>query len=133
MNSWSETGTFRTAPTGGAFTFIDMADTQAKEEDEAILSAETIAKAFETVPNAEFFAINGDIVDKGDRESDWDWLFGHAQKNLLNTTLAPSAGNHEKETNSFYEHFDIQEAPGSSTKTGAYYSYDYSNCSLHHA
>ena len=56
-----------------------MADTQAKEEDEAILSAER-SQSIRNGTNAEFFAINGDIVDKGDRESDWNWLFGHARK-----------------------------------------------------
>lgn len=127
LGIWSTAGTFSTAPESGAFTFVDLADTQAKSEDEAILSSETLAKALATVPNAQFVVHNGDIVDTGTKEVQWDWLLGHSQNSLLNTTIVPSAGNHEDKANAFYEHFNIQEAPGSATETGAYYSYDYSN------
>jgi phosphodiesterase/alkaline phosphatase D-like protein len=124
---WSETGTFATAPESGAFTFIDLADTQAKEEDEAILSSETLAKALTTVPNAQFVVHNGDIVDTGTVEEQWNWLLGHSQESLLNTTIVPSAGNHEDENFAFYEHFNIKQPEGSAIETGAYYSYNYSN------
>ncbi|MEC0125181.1 S-layer homology domain-containing protein [Paenibacillus pabuli] len=124
---WSETGTFRTAPEKGKFTFIDLADTQAKEEDEAILSSETLAKALATVPDAQFVVHNGDIVDKGVKEEQWNWLLGYSQESLLNTTIVPSAGNHEDENNAFIDHFNVQAPANSATETGAYYSYDYSN------
>ena len=124
---WSEVGTFKTAPQSGAFTFVDIADPQAKTEDEAILSSETIAKALDTVDNAEFLAINGDIVDTGSNEQQWDWVFGHSQTSLLKTTILPAAGNHESQKNSFIEHFDIKPAANSPTTSGAYFSYDYSN------
>ncbi|ASS66194.2 MULTISPECIES: stalk domain-containing protein [unclassified Paenibacillus] len=127
LNAWSGTGTFRTAPAGGAFTFIDLADTQAKDEEEAKLSAETLAKALATVPEAQFVVHNGDIVDTGTKEEQWNWLLGHSQESLLHTTIAPSAGNHEDKNNAFYEHFNLQQPAGSATLTGAYYSYDYSN------
>lgn len=106
---------------------IVLADTQAKTEDEAILSGETMAKALTPFPNAEFVAINGDIVDTGTNESQWNGLLGHSQETLLNTTVVPVAGNHEDKANAFYEHYNIKEAVGSPTETGAYYSYDYSN------
>lgn len=124
---WSETGTFQTAPDSGAFTFVDIADTQAKTEEEAILSSETLEKALQTVDNAQFVIHNGDIVDTGTTEEQWNWLLGHSQESLLNTTIVPAAGNHEDENYAFYEHFHINEAKGSATETGAYYSYDYSN------
>lgn len=127
LGIWSTAGTFRTAPESGAFTFVDLADTQAKTEDEAILSSQTLAKALAAVPEAQFVVHNGDIVDTGTNEIQWDWLLGHSQDSLLNTTIVPSAGNHEDEANAFYEHFDIQEAPGSATENGAYYSYNFSN------
>ncbi|WP_081949475.1 S-layer homology domain-containing protein [Paenibacillus durus] len=127
LNVWSEAGTFKTAPAGGAFTFIDLADTQAKSEDEAILSSETLVKALATVPDADFVVHNGDIVDNGIKEEQWNWLLGHSRQSLLNTTIVPAAGNHEDENNAFIEHFDIKPAAGSATETGAYYSYDYSN------
>jgi alkaline phosphatase len=127
LGIWSDTGTFQTAPQSGAFTFIDLTDTQAKTEDEAVLSSQTIAKALATVSNARFLALNGDIVDTGSNEQQWNWLLGHAQESLLNTTFVPAAGNHESQTNSFIEHVDIKPADNSATTSGAYYSYNYSN------
>ncbi|NGZ75222.1 S-layer homology domain-containing protein [Saccharibacillus alkalitolerans] len=124
---WSQTGTFRTDDGSNSFTFIDLADTQAKEEDEAALSAETLEKALQTVPNAEFVVHNGDIVDTGTKELQWDWLLGHSQDSLMRTTIAPSAGNHEDENYAFIDHFNLDTPEGSATETGAYYSYDYGN------
>lgn len=127
LNSWSDVGTFRTAPVRGAFTFIDLTDTQAKDEDEADLSAQTIAKAMTTIPNANFILHSGDIVDTGTKEEQWKWLLGHSQASLMNITIAPAAGNHEDKNYGYYEHFNVKEATDSNTETGAYYSYDYSN------
>ncbi|CAM4179681.1 S-layer homology domain-containing protein [Saccharibacillus endophyticus] len=127
LNVWSETGTFRTDDGNNAFTFIDLADTQAKEEEEAMLSAETLQKALQTVPDAEFVVHNGDIVDTGTKEEQWNWLLGHSQESLLQTTIAPSAGNHEDENYAFIDHFNLNTPEGSATETGAYYSYDYGN------
>lgn len=126
LGLWSGTGSFETAA-DGAFTFIDLADSQAKNEDEAILSAHTFKKAVETVSGASFMVLNGDIVDTGMNEAQWDWLLGHSQDTLLNTTLMPISGNHEEDKNSFFEHFNVVPAPFSATETGAYYSFDYSN------
>jgi len=127
LNLWSDTGIFTTSNKDNKFTFIDYADTQAKSEDEAILSGETLKSALDTVKNAEFVVHNGDLVDVGMTEIQWDWLLGHSQSSLLKTTIAPIAGNHEEEKDAFIEHFNIKEISGSDTKTGAYYSYDYEN------
>lgn len=127
LNLWSETGVFTTSNKDNKFTFIDYADTQAKSEDEAILSGETLRSALNKVTNAEFVVHNGDLVDVGMTEIQWDWLLGHSQDSLLKTTIAPIAGNHEEEKDAFIEHFNITEVAGSNTKTGAYYSYDYEN------
>lgn len=126
-NKWSDIGTFKTAPKEGKFTFIDIADTQAKSEEECILASQTISKAFNTIGNAEFISLNGDLVDKGNIEEQWDWLFGHSQNNLLNTTFVPVAGNHESNEDSFIDHFNLNTPEGADVSTGAYYSYDYSN------
>lgn len=127
LDIWSDVGTFQTAPESGAFTFIDLADPQAGTEDEAILSSQTIAKSLATVSTSKFLALNGDIVDAGLIEQQWDWVFGQARGSLLNTTVVAAAGNHEEDENSFIEHFNIKPADNSATDTGAYYSFDYSN------
>ena len=126
LGLWSGVGSFETAA-DGAFTFIDLADSQAKKEDEAVLSAHTFKKAVETVQGADFMVLNGDIVDTGMNEGQWDCLLGHSQDTLMNLTMAPVAGNHEEDKNSFFEHFDLMPAPFSPTESGAYYSFDYAN------
>ena len=127
LNLWSETGSFITSSGKGKFTFIDLADTQVKNEEEALLSAKTLKKSVETIPEAEFIIHNGDIVDTGMNELQWDWVLNYSAPTLLNMTIAPVAGNHEEEKDSFIEHFNIKEVPGSDTRTGAYYSYNYKN------
>lgn len=127
LGFWSTTSTFQTAPKNGAFTFLDLADPQVKDYDEAILAASTFTKAITTVPNSKFMIINGDIVDDGSKEYEWDWLFKNIGQPFLNTTIAPIAGNHDNDPNSFSDHFNLMPAPGSKTITGVYYSYDYSN------
>lgn len=124
---WSTVGTFQTAQAKGDFSFLDLADPQAKDVDEAKLAASTFTKALATVPNSKFIAINGDLVDDGSVEYEWDWLFNNIGQSFRNTTVAPIAGNHDSKSGSFVDHFDLTAAPGSDTTTGVYYSYDYSN------
>ena len=126
LNQWSGTGSFETAA-DGAFTFIDLADSQAKSEKEAALSAHTFQKAVETVQGASFMVINGDIVDTGMNEEQWNWLLGSAKDTLMNIPFVPAAGNHEEDKFSFIEHFNLIPAPNSATESGAYYSFDYNN------
>jgi 3',5'-cyclic AMP phosphodiesterase CpdA len=128
-NLWSASGSFQTAPTSGAFTFIDLSDTQAVNAAEARLSAQTIAKALRTVNNAQFVVLNGDLVEVGNNETQWDLLLGFSKDSLLNTTLAPAAGNHELQTNAFIDHFNLKTPARCNTQTGAYYSFTY--CKAH--
>ncbi len=127
LDLWSDAGSFNTADDDGKFTFIDLADTQAKTEIEAELSADTFEKASDTVKDSEFIIINGDIVDAGIIEEQWGWVFDAADSTLLNTTLVGVAGNHDEDPMSFIEHFNLDTPTGSSTETGAYYSYNYEN------
>ncbi len=124
---WSESGVYRTAPKSGAFTFIDLADSQAKSEDEAILSAKTFATATATVQDASFMAINGDLVDVGMVEQQWDWLFGHAAPTLRSLPFVPAAGNHDEDQGSFINHFNVSHPAKAPVVSGAYYSFDWSN------
>ncbi len=124
---WSEVGEFRTADNDGKFTFIDLADPQAKTEVEAELSASTMEISQETAGDHDFMMINGDVVDTGANEDQWGWVLDAADNTALSTTLMAAAGNHDEDPESFIEHFNLKVAEGSDTKTGAYYSYDYEN------
>ena len=124
---WSEPGRFTTSPESGDFSFINFTDTQAKNEEEAILSAKTISAATATFKDASFIISNGDLVDVGMMEQQWDWLLGHSSSSFRNLPHAPAAGNHEEDKNSFIDHFNLKTPAGAPTAAGAYYSFNWSN------
>lgn len=127
LGLWSDVGTFKTADEDGKFTFIDLADPQAKTEVEAELSANTLETAQETTGDHDFIMINGDVVDTGSKEEQWGWVLDAADNTTFSTTLMAVPGNHEEDKMSFIEHFNLKTPEGSSVETGAYYSYDYEN------
>lgn len=122
---WSSIGSFVTAPESGGFTFINLTDTQAKNSGEAQLSANTIAKALSTVSDAEFIIHGGDFVQTGDDESMWKDMLNFSKSSLMNTTIVPTAGNHEEQDNTFINHFNVETPNEQDASTGAYYSFDY--------
>ncbi len=126
LDLWSEYGEFETA-SEGAFSFINITDTQAATSKDARLSAETIQKALEKAPEAKFILHSGDVVDNGSKEQQWDELLGFSQNALMNITLMPAAGNHETSPYSFIEHFNLKTPEGIPLERGAYYSFDYGN------
>ena len=127
-NLWSSWGTFRTASaarTAGSdgLTFIALTDTQAASTRDADISANTLAVALRTAPEAVFVIHSGDVVDSGLDESQWRITLDAAYASLLHTTLVPAAGNHERSGSAFWEHFNVSAPAGSDTKSGAYYSF----------
>ncbi|MFC6235967.1 metallophosphoesterase, partial [Leucobacter soli] len=125
---WSDTGTFETADGEDDFSFITITDTQARGgASEAVVSANTIAEALRTAPDAEFIVHGGDVVQTSEEENDWIELFGYAQESLLATTIAPVSGNHDAGTDEFTQHFALRAVNGQDTTTGVYYSYDYND------
>ncbi len=128
LNLWSEVGTFTTAPERvQKFSFINLADTQAKTEEEAILVASTMAEAVKPLPAAAFIIHNGDLIDTGRTEQQWGWLLGHGAAVFRNYPVMPAAGNHEEDPYALYEHFNLPVPKGAETKSGVYYSFDYGN------
>lgn len=126
-DEWSDPASFTTDNRDGVFTFINLADSQAKSFEEAVLSANTFETAYQTVPEADFLVLNGDVVDTGMKEEEWGWVMNEAEDTLLNLPFMAVAGNHDEDSQSFYEHFNLSVVPGSSTLSGAVYSFDYEN------
>lgn len=125
---WGKTGTFETADGDDDFSFIGLTDTQARGgASEALVSANTIAEALKTAPDAEFLVHAGDVVQTSEEENDWIELFAASQESLLATTIAPIAGNHDAGANEFTQHFTLDGRNGQDTTTGVYYSYDYND------
>ncbi|CAM3546036.1 DUF2341 domain-containing protein [Marinicrinis lubricantis] len=126
-NSFSNVGTFTTSGNSDQFTFIHITDTQAKNEAEALLATNTFEEAQRVVPEAAFYLHKGDVVQNGDVESEWKLMLNLPKSVLMNTTIAPAAGNHEYEPNAFNHHFNLEAVNGQDPSTGVYYSFDYGN------
>ena len=127
LNLWSQNGAFTTDNRDSGFTFINLADSQAKTQEEAELSADTFRIAHETAKDADFMVLNGDVVDTGVKEEQWGWVLDAADSTLFRLPFMAVSGNHDEDNQSFYEHFNVDAAEGSSTASGAYYSFDYEN------
>lgn len=113
----SETGTFRTAPESGAFTFINLAGTDGSDLNDASVAADTMKVALDTRQDASFILHSGSMVDASRGDEAWKELFFNAQDTFLSTLYAPAVGNEGTQT--VTGQFNIGE-------TG-YYSFDYSN------
>jgi len=128
---YSAQGTFKTAEAAGDHTsFLYFADSQAGDLKGFQLWGNTVKKALENTPDAEFMVHVGDMVDKGFNEQEWKWWFGEAQEAFLNMTLVAAIGNHEvmgtKENNDFLAHFN-QPGNGLDSLQGSHFAFDYKN------
>lgn len=133
----SPVGRFKTSSEDGVpFKFIHYTDTQNawwNEHliDEGAYCADTIKKAQETVPDADFVMHTGDIVEIAGAEDEWVDLFNKSQESFLNMTLVPIAGNHDEYGFNyngrlpyvFNQHFNVPSE--GEINGGSYYSYDY--------
>lgn len=134
-NWWSEERTFTTSSGRDEknVTFFHMCDPQSQSKAQYERGwANVIKTAFKLYPDASFISGTGDFVDYGMNTNMWQWMFDTAastgEKDLKNTFLMPTTGNHEeKDDYSTVSNFALPEIPEQDTATGVYYSYDYNN------
>ena len=126
---WSDTGSVRTADGSEDVTFLHLADPQSQSEAQYQRAwANTLESAFEVYPEADFVINTGDLVDHGDNQKQWAWMFNTASDSLMNTYMMPAAGNHEDHgTNAIDNYFVLPDVPEQDKTTGVYYSFDYNN------
>ncbi len=126
---WSETGTIETADGSDSVTFFHMSDPQSQNKEQYESSwASVVETAFNLYPDAKFIMNTGDLVDHGNNSWQWQWMFDTASKNLMNTYLMPTTGNHEgKADYATVNNFALSGVPEQDTATGVYYSFDYNN------
>ncbi|MBQ8027911.1 MAG: metallophosphoesterase [Clostridia bacterium] len=126
---WSETGKITTADGGDDVTFFHMTDPQSqnvRQYDRAW--AKVLETAFETYPDADFILNTGDLVDHGDNNKLWQYMFDCGSEQIMNTFMMPVTGNHEGYgTNATANYFVLPGMPEQDTATGVYYSFDYNN------
>lgn len=125
LNIWSNPAVFTTAPENGAFTFIDISDTQMADQAGAKIVSDTMSEALHIFGESRFIVNNGDVIDNK-AESQYNLLLGNAQSIFMNTTFMPVPGNHDIGNSCLIDHFNL-DARNADTSTGAYYSVDYSN------
>lgn len=121
---WSRPGTFETAGEG-PFTFVCLTDTQAGNLSQSRISADTISAALKLAQDCKFILHSGDVVDTGAKEEEWDWMLKSCEDSLMNMTIAPVAGNHERAAGVFDEHFNLNAPAGADRSRGVYYSFTY--------
>ncbi len=141
--SYSEQGEFWTASnetwtTGNqssSFTFLNITDTQGATARDCALWKNTLDKALDQFPQARFLIHTGDMVDDGQKISQWNLFLGVASKELMNLTIAPAPGNHDvlnkNTTNAnaknFTESFNLPKEINTGVPPGTAYSFDYGN------
>ena len=91
-DGWTELAEFTTAPAGvQPFSFAYMGDAQNGLDRWGTL----VRNAFRLRPDAAFYIMAGDLVDRGAERDDWDSLFYNAKGVYDHRQLMPALGNHE--------------------------------------
>ncbi|MFP4502744.1 MAG: fibronectin type III domain-containing protein [Candidatus Hydrogenedentota bacterium] len=91
-DTWSDWAAFTTAPRDTEpFSFVYMGDAQNGLDTWGTL----VNKAFDEHPEAAFYVMAGDLVNKGNDRDDWDSFFANAAGIYDRRQLLPAIGNHE--------------------------------------
>lgn len=126
-DSWGKWRAFTTAPAGDEpFTFIYMGDAQNGLDT----WGELVRTAHRERPEAAFYIMAGDLVDKGEHRDNWDSLFANATTVYDERPLVPAVGNHEVHDGVpalFLAQFDLPENGPAGVTPERAYALEYSN------
>ncbi|MFN0067620.1 MAG: fibronectin type III domain-containing protein [Limisphaerales bacterium] len=93
-DGWTELAEFTTAPAGVApFSFVYLGDAQNGLDRWGTL----LRNCFRHRPDAAFYLMAGDLVDRGNQRDDWDSFFHNAAGIFDRRQLVPVLGNHENQ------------------------------------
>jgi hypothetical protein len=124
---WSELSEFTTAPdTNKPFSFIYMGDAQNGLDRWGTL----VRNAFRERPDAAFYIMAGDLVNRGNDRDDWDSLFYNAASIYNQRQLVPAIGNHENQGGHptlYLKNFTLPNNGPTATESERAYSFEYSN------
>ncbi|MBL7647160.1 MAG: metallophosphoesterase family protein [Candidatus Hydrogenedentes bacterium] len=91
-DGWIAPAMFETAPDKAEpFSFIYLGDAQAGFDE----WGELLHQCYRENPEAAFYVMAGDLVNRGNERADWDRLFHNAEGVFDHRPLVPSIGNHE--------------------------------------
>jgi hypothetical protein len=124
---WTEPAEFRTAPSGTEpFSFIYMGDAQNGLDRWGTL----VRNAYRERPDAAFYVMAGDLVNRGNERDDWDDFFHNAAGIYDRRPLVPVLGNHECQGGRprlYLEQFRLPGNGPAGMETGRAYSFEYGN------
>ncbi len=126
-DGWTELAEFTTAPSGiEPFSFIYMGDAQNGLDRWGTL----VHNAYRSRPDAAFYIMAGDLVNRGAERNEWDSLFHNAAGIYDRRPLVPVIGNHECQGGQprlYLEQFALPtNGPAALTPKRAY-SFEYGN------
>ncbi len=127
-SGWCEAAEFTTAPEGTeSFKFIYMGDAQSGLDTWGTLVQDAYAKQ----PQARFYVMAGDLVNRGNERSEWDSFFYNARGIFDRRQLVPCIGNHECQGElgpwMYLDLFDLPDNGPSTIPTERTYAFEYSN------
>ena len=126
-NSWSELSEFKTAPNKTEpFSFVYMGDAQNGLDRWRSM----ITGAFRKRPNAAFYIMAGDLVDRGNEIDDWDHMLHNARDIYDRRPLIPAIGNHEVQgghPTTYLKLFDLPKNGPEKIEPERCYTFKYSN------
>lgn len=119
-------GSFATDDGDDSVNFIVVGDVQASDFETFEVGRKVVDKAFEIMPDAEFYATLGDYTNDSTNE-EWDYYsqsFGAINSNI---THVPVTGNHDSNKGWFNAMFALDTSESVQTNNGVNYSFDYGN------
>lgn len=126
-DGWTQMYEFTTAPDRVVpFSFIYLGDAQNGLDRWGSLAKQ----AFRHRPDAAFWIMAGDLVNRGNERWDWDDFFYNAQGIYEKRQLVPAIGNHENQGGSpwmYLEMFDLPDNGPETVENERAYAMQYSN------
>jgi len=128
VDGWTEWTAFTTAPAEiEPFKFIYMGDAQNGLDTWGNL----VQKSFQAEPDAAFYVMAGDLVNRGVERDDWDSFFANAVGIYDRRQLIPAIGNHEDQGDNgpwmYLDIFDLPKNGPEEIDTERAYTVEYSN------
>lgn len=127
QGGWTEPAEFTTAPNGAEpFAFVYMGDAQNGLDKWGRL----LNTAYQARPDAAFYLMAGDLVNRGAERWDWDAFFQYSSGVFDRRTLVPVIGNHECQAGGprlYLAQFTLPKNGPAKVTSERAYSFDYSN------
>ncbi|HMO66694.1 MAG TPA: metallophosphoesterase family protein, partial [Verrucomicrobiota bacterium] len=126
-DGWTEYAEFTTAPAGAVpFSFVYLGDAQNGLGRWGTL----LRNCFRHRPDAAFYLMAGDLVDRGNQRDDWDSFFHNAAGVFDRRQLVPVIGNHENQGGHptlYLRQFALPGNGPAGLEPGRAYAFEYSN------